>query len=124
MPETEVVIFMDDDGSAPLLDWLDVLPAKVQDKCIVRIERLSEQGHELRRPEADYLRDSIHELRIRHLRVNYRILYFFHQQQAVLSHGITKESTIPDGEIDLAVSRNGKFEQDPENHTYREASNE
>jgi len=68
---------MDDDGAAPLLDWLDVLPQKVQDKCIVRIERLSEQGHELRRPEADYLRDSIHELRIRHLRVNYRILYFF-----------------------------------------------
>ncbi len=115
---------MDDDGSAPLLDWLDVLPEKVQDKCIVRIERLSEHVHELRRPEADFLRDSIYELRIRHLRVNYRILYFFHQQQAVLSHGITKESTIPGGEIDLAVRRNREFEQDPEEHTYREVSNE
>lgn len=115
---------MDDDGSASLLDWLDVLPEKVQDKCIVRIERLSEQGHELRRPEADFLRDSIYELRIRHLRVNYRILYFFHQQQAVLSHGITKESTIHGGEIDLAVRRNREFEQDPEKHTYLEVSNE
>ncbi len=52
MPETEVLIFAGDDGSAPLLAWLDGVPAKVQDKFIVRIERLEEAGHELRRPEA------------------------------------------------------------------------
>jgi hypothetical protein len=43
MPETEVLIFAEDDGSAPLLAWLDDLPAKVQDKCIVRIERPGEK---------------------------------------------------------------------------------
>ncbi len=63
MTETEVVIYASEDGSAPLLDWLDVLPRKVQDKCLVRIERLGQMGHELRRPEADSLRDGIHELR-------------------------------------------------------------
>jgi hypothetical protein len=77
MPPTEVVIFAEDDGSAPLLEWLDGQAPKVQDKCLVKIDRLHELGYELRRPEADFLRDGIYELRVRHRSVNYRILYFF-----------------------------------------------
>jgi hypothetical protein len=50
MPRTEVVVFAAEDGSAPLLAWMDNLQVKVRDKCIVRIERLAELGHELRRP--------------------------------------------------------------------------
>ena len=65
MPETTVVFYADDDGSAPLLTWLDQQQRKVQDKCLVKIERLAELGHELRRPEADFLRDGIYELRVR-----------------------------------------------------------
>ena len=65
MPETTVVFYADDDGSAPLLTWLDQQQRKVQDKCLVNIERLAELGHELRRPEADFLRDGIYELRVR-----------------------------------------------------------
>ncbi len=68
MPETEVVLFAEDNGSVPLLKWLDAQPAKVQDKCIVRVERLAEMGHGLRRPEADYLRNGIYELRAGRLR--------------------------------------------------------
>lgn len=120
MPETPVVFFADADGSAPLLQWLDEQPAKVQDKCIVRIERLAAMGHELRRPEAALLRDGVHELRVRHGRVNYRLLYFFHAGQAVLSHGLTKEDVVPDREIDLAVRYRTVFEKDPQRHTYRE----
>ena len=44
-----------------------------------------ELGHELRRPEADLLRDNIYELRIGLQGINYRILYFFHGKQAALS---------------------------------------
>ena len=120
MPETEVVFFAEADGSAPLLRWLDEQPVKVQDKCIVRIERLAATGHELRRPEADLLRDGIYELRVRHGHVNYRMLYFFHAGQAVLSHGLTKEDIVPDREIDLAVQRRTAVEREPERHTYRE----
>lgn len=65
MPPTDVLIYAEQDGSAPLLEWLDTLPAKVQDKCLIRIERLAELGHELRRPDADLLPDGIHELRTR-----------------------------------------------------------
>ena len=120
MPETEVVLFAETDGSCPLLEWLDQLPIKVQDKCIVKIERLKELGHELRRPEADYLRDDVYELRVRRQRVNYRMLYFFHEGKAVVSHGLTKEDVVPDGEIDLAAKRRRVFAQDPQKHTYTE----
>jgi hypothetical protein len=41
MPETKVILFSEDDGSVPVLEWLDKLPAKAQDKCIVKIERLA-----------------------------------------------------------------------------------
>ena len=81
MPLTTVVFFCEGNGVCPLLVWLDGLVAKVQDKCIVKIERLTELGHELRRPEADFLRDGIYELRISHQSVNYRMLYFFHQEK-------------------------------------------
>jgi phage-related protein len=120
MPETEVLFFAEDDGSSPILEWLDHLPAKVQDKCIVRIERLSELGHELRCPEADYLRDGIYELRPTYRNVQYRILYFFVGDQAIISHGCVKQSEVPPGEIDLAVDRKSRFVKNPLKHTWRE----
>jgi hypothetical protein len=124
MPRTEVVFYADDDGSVPFVEWLDRQQRKVQDKCIVKVERLEELGHELRRPEADYLRDGIYELRIRHQSVNYRILYFFHAQMAVVSHGITKEGTVPDREVELAISHSAQFRQASERHTHKETSDE
>ena len=41
MPETEVVLFAEANGTCSLINWLDSLPSKVQDKCIVRVERLA-----------------------------------------------------------------------------------
>src|SRR5262249_22819641 len=78
MPRTEVVFFRDDDGSVPVLDWLSGLSHKARLKCLVRIERLRELGHELRRPESDFLRDGVYELRVGLNHVQYRILYSFH----------------------------------------------
>jgi hypothetical protein len=119
MPETEVVIFAERDGKCPLLIWMDRIPERAQDKCLVRIERLREMGHELRRPEADYLRDGVYELRAALQGVQYRILYFFHQKLAVLSHGLTKKGVVPLKEIDLAVKHKQQFYDDPLVHTYR-----
>jgi len=120
MPETEVVLFADADGTCPFLRWLDGLPPKVQDKCIVRIERLAAVGHELRRPEADYLRDGIYELRASYQGDHYRILYFFHEKIAVISHGLIKEKAVPPREIELAIKRKAMNADDPGIHTYRE----
>ena len=124
MPATNVVFFAEDDVVVPLLNWLDQQPHKVRDKCLVKIERLGECGHELRRPEAGYLRDGVYELRVRHRSVNYRILYFFHNKTAVLSHGLTKEDVVPDREIERAVLYSSQFRQDPEKHTYNEETDD
>src|SRR5438105_15093770 len=121
MPRTHVVFYRDDDGTVPILEWLDAMPPKAQDKCRVKIRRLQELGHELRRPEADFLRDGIYELRVRLQRVNYRILYFFHRDvAAVLSHGLVKEKQVPPKEIDRASQCRAAFDRDPEGHTYHE----
>jgi hypothetical protein len=40
MPRISVVFYQEDAQTVPVLDWLDGLPAKAQDKCCVRIERL------------------------------------------------------------------------------------
>ena len=122
MPKTKVVFYQEDADTVPVLDWLDTLPSKALDKCRVKIERLQEFGHELRRPEADYLRDGIYELRVGLQGRNYRILYFFHGQTvAVLAHGVIKERVVLAGDIDKAITRQTKFEKDPKGHTYQEA---
>ena len=122
MPRTNVWLYRDDEGTVPLLEWLDGLPQKVRDKCRIKIERLKELGYELRRPEADYLRDGIYELRVKLQRMNYRMLYFFHRDiAAVLSHGLVKERHVPAKQIDRAVEHRLKFEKDPELHTHEEA---
>ena len=70
---------------------------------------------------ADYLRDGIHELRVRHGHVNYRILYFFHgRAAAILAHGLTKEDEVPHADIERAIQRKETFAKDPANHTYSE----
>jgi len=121
MPKTKVVFYKEDDGSVPILDWFDSLQERALDKCTVRIERLAELGHELRRPEGDLLRDGIYELRIGLQHVNYRILYFFHGRvAAVISHGLMKEDRVPAKEIEKALERKRKFEADPERHTHVE----
>lgn len=120
MPTTRVVFYKERE-SCPVLEWLDDLPKKVQAKAQVRIERLSELGHELRRPEADYLRDDIYELRWRFQSMNYRVLYFFDGKEVVvLAHGLTKEDQVPDQDLHLASMRKAAFEADPISHTYTE----
>lgn len=121
MPKIAVVFYQEDAKTVPVLDWLDRLPAKAQDKCRVRIERLQDLGHELRRPEADYLRDGIYELRVGLGGMNYRMFYFFHGRvAAVLAHGLVKEREVPPREIEEAIRRKRKFELAPERHTYKE----
>lgn len=119
MPEIQVIFFQETDGAVPILEWLDSLVPKARAKCIVKVERLGALGHEFRRPEADYLRDDIYELRTGYQGINYRILYFFHERTAaIVSHGLVKEQQVPPHEIDLAIKRKQLFEQHPKQHTF------
>ena len=120
MARVEVYFYKDENGSLPLIQWLDTLPKKVQLKCTERISRLAELGNELRRPETDYLRDGIYELRASYQGVHYRILYFFAGKAAVLlSHGLTKEREIPNKEIDRAIKRKEQAAADFKRYAFK-----
>jgi len=121
LAQTEVFFFREPkDESVPLLEWLDQLPTKVKAKCTERIDRLGELGHELRRPEADFLRDGIHELRASCQGVHYRMLYFFAGKAVgVLAHGLTKDREVRPREIDQAVERKRMIEADFEKFTFK-----
>ena len=120
MAQTEVYLYRDERGVVPLLQWLDSLPTKVQLKCHTRIARLSELGNELRRPEADFLREGIYELRASYQGVHYRILYFFVGQSiVVLSHGLTKEREVPVREIDVAIERKEQVAADFKRYAFK-----
>lgn len=124
MPRIELVLFREGGGGVPFDEWLADLPEKAQSKCLESILRLEEMGHELRRPHADYLGEGIYELRVRHLGINYRMLYFFHGRSVVvLSHGFTKqEAAVPSGMIQLAQRRRHAFESNPSRHSFRRGS--
>ncbi len=120
MPRAEVSFYRDTDGSVPVRQWLDELMKRDRTafaKCTAAISRLEALGYELRRPVVDMLRDGIYELRIKKGRVNYRILYFFHGQNAVvLAHALTKEKAVPPIDIERAIARRKVFLNNPAAH--------
>ncbi len=74
-------------------------------------DRLAEYGPELRRPQADYLRDDIYELRVNVVVGTVRLFYFlFERRVVVVTHGIKKKTkAVPPGEIDRAVEYRKRY---------------
>lgn len=118
MAKTEVFFYRDAEARIPLVEWLNALPQLAKEKCLRRIDRLAELGNDLRRPEADFLRDGIYELRASSQGVHYRMLYFFcGKAVVVVSHGLAKEREVPSREIDRAIWRKKQVEADLRGHT-------
>lgn len=124
MPPVEVCFYQEGPGDVPVLDWLRSLrkrDKKAYANCVAKIRMLAAFGHELRRPHADALRGGIRELRAKKGRVHYRILYFPHARGiAILAHALTKEGAVPDADIERAIARKLRFEQDAKRHTAEE----
>jgi phage-related protein len=117
--QTRLIYYLEEDGTVPIVEWLARLPPKANAKCHVYLTRLESEGHELRRPNGDYLRDGIYELRPSLGGVHYRILYFFQGNEAVVvSHGLTKERDVPGVDIERAIRRMKRFRSDPPSHTF------
>lgn len=124
MPITSILFYQEKEGDVPVIDWLEELKKKNRKgfaRCVARIRLLNSTGHELRRPAADYLRDGIYELRAKDINTQYRILYFFNGKDiAILNHSIIKKtSAVSKKDIEIAIKRKKKFEQNPKEHTYR-----
>jgi len=63
--EWKVIFYKDDKGECPVEEFLNTLSEKDERKVKFFVEFLEEEGINLRRPQSDYLRDGIHELRIK-----------------------------------------------------------
>ena len=105
--------------------WIMPIPGLVRriapesaGQVYLRLERLREMGRELRRPEADFLRDGIYELRVSLQGVHHRILYFFHGAvAAVVSHGLIKEAgPSPQGRLSALWNARSGSSQPAETH--------
>lgn len=125
VPKTQVVFYQDENGTAPVLEWLKAMIKKDRKgyaNCVAKIRQLASTGYELRRPAADYLRNGIYELRAKHIHIQYRIPYFFDGQNiAILAHAITKDTDrVPIVDIERAIERKRQFEENPNVHTYQE----
>jgi phage-related protein len=111
------VLFFRSGSEVPTLDWLLSQSQDAQERCAAAIALLGQQGHEARRPLAENLGEGLYELRAHVGRVQYRFLYFFDGQTAVvLTHGFTKERKIPTAEVKRAQAMRNAYEADPANH--------
>jgi phage-related protein len=119
-----LVHFVDEHGGQPVKLWL--MELRLRDRsgsahCVWKLGRLGELGHEARRPLAEHLGGGIYELRIRHGRVHYRVLYAFGSRgEIVLLHALQKERAVPVMDIRRAERRRDTYLRDPDRHGYSE----
>lgn len=108
---TDVVFFRDDDGSEPVKEWLIQLPYKARRGVITRFKKLRKKGRELERPTVAKLEDNLYELRWKYDGVNYRILFFWDKDIAViLTNGFQKSvQKVPEPEKRLARRRRAQY---------------
>ena len=125
MPQTEVKFYQDDNGTAPVLEWIKSLKGRQKvafDKCIQLLQDLRDHGHELQYPTSENLRDGLYELRAHDDNVQLRILYFFDKRGrniAIAAHGFRKESKKQqDKEIECGRQRRNAFLKNPDKHIY------
>ena len=101
--------FADDRGHSPVREFIDELPLDEQAKVFAYIDELKKQGHNLRRPLADYVKDGIYELRPKANRLFY---FFFLKENVVFVHAIKKKTNeIPENDIALSLKRKKYIEK-------------
>ncbi len=104
-----IYYFLDKKGSSPIEEFIDSSPLKEQSKIIAYISELLKEGHNLRRPMADYLGHGIYELRPKNNRIFY---FFFLRDSAVLLHVIKKKTyKIPESDLNICIKRRSQVER-------------
>ena len=98
-----IYFYVDDRGDNPVMDFIEGLPLRDRAKVFAYLSELKAQGHNFRRPMADYLGDGIYELRPGNNRIFY---FFFLKDNAVLLHALRKKTDkIPVRDLDLCLKR-------------------
>lgn len=98
-----ICFFIDERGDNPVKEFIGKLPLKDQAKIKAYLDELQKQGHNMRRPMADYLGEGVYELRPGDNRIFY---FFFLRKNAVLLHAIRKKTDkIPLEDLSLCLKR-------------------
>jgi hypothetical protein len=103
----QVDFYEEEDGSAPVEDFLDDLPKQQRAKALARVKLLEEQGPNLPFPYSSQVRGPLRELRARFGKTRLRILYFGDSERTfVLLHGLVKTTDkLPEADIQIAGQR-------------------
>lgn len=113
----EVVLF-GADGCCPVLQWLDRLPRRVQQKCAARVwllqqRRVTEGG--MAAPD-----DAVRHLAITSEGKSYFLFYSVSGFRTVILHACSCSSVPDAAEFKIAESRKAEFERDQEAHIFTE----
>ena len=98
-------------GKVPVAEFIDSVDAKSRAKIARTLDLLEEFGVDLGMPYARHLEKQLWELRIRHARNRYRIIYFLATGETfVLLHGFTKKTgPVPRADIEVAERRRNDY---------------
>jgi len=98
-------------GKRPIEEFIDSLDTKSRARVARTIDLLEKFGIELGLPYAKYLEKQLWELRVRHGRNRYRIIYFLAADKTfVLLHGFTKKTgQVSRKEIEAADRRRNDY---------------
>ncbi|MCL2177216.1 MAG: type II toxin-antitoxin system RelE/ParE family toxin [Firmicutes bacterium] len=101
----QIEYYEKENGEKPVKVFINQeLDIKLKAEAIALLERLEQEGNNIRLPYSDYLEDGILELRIKHSSNIARILYFFQVgKKIILTNGfIKKTQKTPRKEIEKA----------------------
>ncbi len=103
----QVDFYEEEDGSAPVEEFLDNLPKQQKAKALALVKLLEEQGPNLPFPYSSQVRGRLRELRTRFGKIRLRILYFGDARRVfVLLHGLVKATDkLPQADIQTAEQR-------------------
>lgn len=98
-------------GKAPVEEFIDSLDSKSRARIARTLDLLEEFGINLGMPYARHLKKQLWELRVRHGRNRYRIIYFLHIGQTfVLLHAFTKKTgPVPRADMEIAENRRDNY---------------
>jgi phage-related protein len=98
-------------GRSPVEEFIDSLDDKSKARVARTLDLLEEFGVNLGMPYAKHLKAQLWELRIRHGRNRYRIIYFLYIGQTfVLLHGFNKKTgPVPKDDLEIAEKRKDDY---------------
>lgn len=106
-----IEFYKKEDGSCPIVEFLNSLNDKMRAKTLRMIMLLEQNGNELREPYSKLLGDGIFELRVKYGSDITRVLYFFVMgQKIILTNGfIKKTQKTPKQEIELSQKYRNEY---------------